>query len=72
MELGSNEAVKRAVLAGLGVSLLSRFALEVAQRAGLLMVQPAPGIDGRRMLDIARNRGAPLPRYKVNESAAPG
>src|SRR2546423_27434 len=29
MELGSNEAVKRAVLAGLGVGLLSRYALEV-------------------------------------------
>lgn len=60
MELGSNEAVKRAVLAGLGVGLLSGFALEVEQRAALVTVLPVPGFDGRRMLYIARNREAPL------------
>jgi DNA-binding transcriptional LysR family regulator len=60
MELGSNEAVKRAVLAGLGVGLLSTYALEVEQRAGLLTELAVPGFDGRRLLYIARNRAAPL------------
>jgi DNA-binding transcriptional LysR family regulator len=60
MELGSNEAVKRAVLAGLGVGLLSRYALDVEQRAGLLTGLAVAGFDGRRRLYIARNREAPL------------
>lgn len=60
MELGSNEAVKRAVLAGLGVGALSRYALELERRAGLLTTLAIAGFDGRRMLYIARNREAPL------------
>lgn len=60
MELGSNEAVKRAVLAGLGVGLLSRYALELEERAGLLTMLNLPAFDGRRQLYIARNRAAPL------------
>ncbi len=65
MELGSNEAVKRAVLAGLGVGLLSRYALEVEARAGLLSVLPVPAFEGRRWLYIARNREAPLTSAQV-------
>jgi len=60
MELGSNEAVKRAVLAGLGVGLLSRYAVEVEERARLVSVLAVPEFDGRRLLYIARNREAPL------------
>jgi DNA-binding transcriptional LysR family regulator len=60
MELGSNEAVKRAVLAGFGVGLLSTYALEVEQLAGLLTVLTVPAFDGRRQLYIARNREVPL------------
>ncbi|HLZ68759.1 MAG TPA: LysR family transcriptional regulator [Dehalococcoidia bacterium] len=60
MELGSNEAVKRAVLAGLGVGLTSIYALEVELQAARLRVLPVPEFDGRRMLYIARHRSAPL------------
>ena len=60
MELGSNEAVKRAVLAGLGVGMLSAYALEIELDASRLVVLPAPAFDGRRMLYIARHRAAPL------------
>jgi DNA-binding transcriptional LysR family regulator len=60
MELGSNEAVKRAVLAGLGVGLLSTYALEVERSARVLAELVVPGFDGRRMLYSARNREAPL------------
>jgi DNA-binding transcriptional LysR family regulator len=60
MELGSNEAVKRAVLAGLGVGLTSIYALEVELQAARLRVLAVPEFDGRRMLYIARQRQAPL------------
>jgi DNA-binding transcriptional LysR family regulator len=60
MELGSNEAVKHAVLAGLGVGLLSAYALEIEVAAGRLVPLDLPGFDGRRMLFIAWHRAVPL------------
>ncbi len=60
MELGSNEAVKRAVLAGLGVGMLSAYALEVEATTGVLRPLPVPEFDCRRMLCIARHRATPL------------
>lgn len=52
MELGSNEAVKHAVAAGLGVAILSRFAIQVELRAGTLCEVPVAGWDCRRPLSI--------------------
>src|SRR5215207_9898753 len=60
MELGSNESVKRAVLAGLGVGMLSRYAIELEEDAGRLIALRVPGFDGQRMLYIARHRARPL------------
>jgi DNA-binding transcriptional LysR family regulator len=60
MELGSNEAVKRAVLAGLGVGMLSAYALEVETATGVLRPLPVPEFDCRRTLCIARHRATPL------------
>jgi LysR family transcriptional regulator, low CO2-responsive transcriptional regulator len=60
MELGSNEAVKHAVLAGLGAGLLSTYALAVEQAAGRVVPLDVAGFDGRRMLFIARHRAVPL------------
>jgi DNA-binding transcriptional LysR family regulator len=60
MELGSNEAVKHAVLAGLGVGLLSAFAIELEHSAGRLTRIDVPGFTCRRMLYIARHRTTPL------------
>jgi DNA-binding transcriptional LysR family regulator len=60
MELGSNEAVKHAVLAGLGVGMTSTHALAVERAAGLISPLDLPGFDGRRMLFIARHRAVPL------------
>jgi DNA-binding transcriptional LysR family regulator len=48
MELGSNEAIKHAVAAGLGVAVLSRHTLA-----------PDPARDGLAVLDV---RGFPLKR----------
>ena len=50
MELGSNEAVKRAVRAGLGVGLLSRRAADSELAAGHLVVLDVPAWSCRRQL----------------------
>lgn len=60
MELGSNESVKQAVLARLGVGMLSAYALDVELAAGRVVVLDVPAFDCRRMLYIARHRAAPL------------
>jgi DNA-binding transcriptional LysR family regulator len=60
MELGSNEAVKHAVTAGLGIAVLSRFAVQVELRAGTLCEVPVRGWDCRRPLSIIYRRDRKL------------
>lgn len=47
-ELGSTSAVKSAVLGGLGVAILSRRAVDIEVRAGLLAALPIAGLPIRR------------------------
>jgi DNA-binding transcriptional LysR family regulator len=56
MELGSNEAVKRAVRAGLGVGLLSRRAADSELAAGHLFVLDVPAWSCRRELYAIHRR----------------
>ncbi|MBI3743988.1 MAG: LysR family transcriptional regulator [Chloroflexi bacterium] len=58
MELGSNEAVKRAVMAGLGVGLLSRFALDLEVATGAIRSIPVRGFKSQRWLYVVHNRHA--------------
>ena len=60
MELGSNEAVKRAVLAGLGAGMLSWYAIDVEREASLIVELDVPEFDCRRTLYVAWHRTAPL------------
>jgi DNA-binding transcriptional LysR family regulator len=61
LELGSTEAQKQAVLAGLGVAWVSRMTVRREVAAGELVVVETPGLDlTRRLLRIAP-RGVPLP-----------
>jgi DNA-binding transcriptional LysR family regulator len=60
MELGSNEAVKHAVLARLGVGMLSAYAVALEREAGRLVVLDVPAFDCWRMLYIAHHRAKPL------------
>lgn len=62
MELGSNEAVKRAVAAGLGVGLLSRYAVETDLTAGRLATVEVQGLQCRRWLYIVYRRSKHLTR----------
>lgn len=56
MELGSNEAVKRAVRAGLGVGLLSRLAVQEAIEVGWLVQVRSAFPSLKRTLALARHR----------------
>ncbi len=58
MALGHTEAIKQAVAAGLGVSILSRLTVEREVAQGLLAVVPIRGAAISRTLLIARRRGS--------------
>ena len=62
MELGSNEAVKRAVAAELGMGILSRLALEVDCAAGLLAPIEVRGLNCKRNFYILHHRNRYLNR----------
>jgi DNA-binding transcriptional LysR family regulator len=55
-EIGSTEAVKQAILAGIGVSFLSERAIVKEKEYGLLREVPVRGIDIRRSFYSALNR----------------
>ncbi|MDA0769574.1 MAG: hypothetical protein BZY79_02345 [SAR202 cluster bacterium Casp-Chloro-G4] len=61
MELGSNEAVKRAVAAGLGLGIISKFAVEPDTLAGFLTVVDVKGWDCRRPLTVFHRNDRNLP-----------
>ena len=62
MELGSNEAVKRAVAAGLGLGMLSTLALEVDTAAGYVKQILVTGLDCRRDFYVLYHGGRYLNR----------
>jgi DNA-binding transcriptional LysR family regulator len=52
IELGHPEAIKEAVMHGLGIAFISRFAVERETRSGDLVVVPVNGVAPRRNLQI--------------------
>ncbi|HEX2172644.1 MAG TPA: LysR substrate-binding domain-containing protein [Dehalococcoidia bacterium] len=62
MELGSNEAIKRAVATGYGVAFLSRGSIEPECRAGLLAVVDCPALVSQRSFHIIYRRDKRLTR----------
>lgn len=62
IELGSNEAVKRAVGAGLGIGLLSTHTIEAERLAGLLVDLPIVGWECARSFWLIRRRDRVLTR----------
>jgi DNA-binding transcriptional LysR family regulator len=60
MELGNTEAVKKTVAAGLGVSLVSEHAVELEERAGVLVTRRIPELDPRRGIYVVRRRSLRL------------
>jgi DNA-binding transcriptional LysR family regulator len=53
-ELGHSEAIVHAVLAGLGVGFVSRFAVATERHAGLVRVIPIEGVEIRRAIWLVR------------------
>jgi DNA-binding transcriptional LysR family regulator len=60
MELGSGEAVKRTVSAGLGISFISEHAVDLEQRAGDLVTRSLPDLPLERGLYVVRRRSLHL------------
>ena len=60
MELGSNEAIKQAVIGGLGLSILARDTLALEGQTGVLKVLDVAGFPLRRKWQVAYPRGKHL------------
>ena len=67
--LGSNEAVKRAVIAGVGVSFVSAISVQRELAQGSLVQVPVTGIDIRRQFYLAKRKGRELSPAAVALSA---
>ncbi len=62
MELGSTEAIKQAVAAGLGVSIVSAAAIEQELALGRLVIPDIAGLRVERTLTLLRMAGRPVSR----------
>ena len=60
MELGSTEAIKQAVAANLGVSIVSKFAISLETLQGRLAVATLPELNLRRQLFVIHHGGRTL------------
>jgi LysR family transcriptional regulator, low CO2-responsive transcriptional regulator len=67
--LGSNEAVKRAVIAGVGISFVSAISVQRELAQGALIQVPVTGIDIRRQFYLAKRKGRDLSPAAVAFSA---
>ena len=56
MELGSNQAVKQAAMAGGGIGVISRLGITAELKAGMLTVLEVEGWDCRRPLTLIQPR----------------
>ena len=61
MELGSNEAIKRAVAAGLGLGAVSKFGAAPDIAGGFITALPVEGWECRRPLTVVHRREKQLP-----------
>lgn len=64
-ELGSSEAVKEGIIAGLGASILSEFAVMREVRQGLVTLLQIEGWDIRRHFVLIHRKNTALPRHIV-------
>jgi len=60
MEMGSNEAIKQAVVAGLGISFISQHTLGLEASAGRLVVLPVEGMPVMRRWFLVRHKSKRL------------
>ena len=60
METSSNEMIKQAVIAGMGLALISRHTISLEQSLGLLVTLPVDGMPLMRAWFVAQRRSLPL------------
>ena len=60
METSSNEMIKQAVIAGMGLAIISRHTLSLELSLGLLVALPVAGFPVERAWHVVQRRGAPL------------
>src|SRR6478735_6589120 len=65
MEIASNETIKQAVIAGMGVSFLSSHAIALDVRVGNLVVLPVEGFPSMRSWFVVHRRTKRLPPVAV-------
>jgi DNA-binding transcriptional LysR family regulator len=65
MELGNPEAVKQAVIGGLGIALMSKFAIEMELKANSLSAIKIRGVTINRELKIIHPKGRHLSRAAI-------
>jgi DNA-binding transcriptional LysR family regulator len=61
LTLPSQEAVKQAVMAGIGIGMVSRLAVTPAEQQGLLSVVAIADVRVERQISVVQRRDAPLP-----------
>jgi len=61
LELGSNEAIKEAVLRGMGIAILSSYAVQKELKAGQLRALPVSDLRCDRDMFVVRDRRRVLP-----------
>jgi DNA-binding transcriptional LysR family regulator len=62
LELEGVEMVKRAVAANLGISILSRFTIEIEAATGRLCIVPVRGLQIQRVISVLYHKERRLPR----------
>jgi len=65
VELGNPEAVKQAVMGGLGIAFLSKFAVEMELKAKTLVAVKVRGLDITRELKIVYRKDKHLSRVAI-------
>jgi DNA-binding transcriptional LysR family regulator len=60
VEMGSNQVIKQAVSAGLGISMVSDVTIALERLSGTLVVLEVANYDSRRVLSEVRVKGRPL------------
>lgn len=65
LELGSTEAIKTAVAAGLGMAFLSRWSIQNELQLGKLRIVPVPGLRVERPFSWVLASGAPAPAARL-------
>ncbi|MFO1256888.1 MAG: LysR family transcriptional regulator [Gammaproteobacteria bacterium] len=61
MEIDNNESIKQAIIANMGISILSHQSIEIEQKVGLIKVLDVTGFPVRHKWHLVKSKGKKLP-----------